>query len=312
MKKHFSKEEIEKLNSLNLVELLRKDGYNIVAAHNGYYLEEHDSLKISEYNGWKWFSQDKGGKNIDFFMQYEDMDFITAANHIVQLSDATYEHTDAITKEKKYIEKDVNKIEYKKPTANIDNKRAFAYLTQKRCLDKSLVKSLMDTGYLYEDKEHHNVIFLATDYDGNVVSSFERGTTEKKFAGDTPGSIKDYRFRITSPGSDKVNIFEAEIDMLSYISMYGLENENYISLGGVSTRALDAFLNESGINVSTLNICLDNDKIGNQAAEKFKQKYSENYEIKRDLPKFKDYNEDLVNKTRDFEHSMNEDKEMVM
>lgn len=305
MKNRYSKEEIQRANSYSLPDLLRMGGYILVPDRRGeYHLQEHDSLKISEHNGWKWFSQDIGGKNIDFFMQYENLDFLSAVERIFSIAG------EVLRDEKEKIDpgSDHNRASDHKadtdafaekpfvmPPRNDNDRRAYAYLVKTRCLDPKLVSGLMKSGHLYEAAGTHNAVFLGTNYEGNIVSAFERGTGPRKFARDTAGSSKSYRFRIVSPGSDKLNIFEAEIDLLSYISMNGLKNENYIALGGRSSQALNAFLKESGIDIKSVNLCLDNDEVGNKASESIKRDLEGfgNYNITRDLPKNKDFNEDL-------------------
>lgn len=296
---YYDKEQIEKANSFNLVDLLRSSGHILVPerSRGEYHLQEHDSLKISEYkNRWHWFSRDTGGKNIDFFMQYEGLSFVDAVDRIYALS-GNVAHGVAAEAEKAkpaaaHIADTEHREPYKMPERNKDDRRAYAYLVKTRGLDPKLVSRLLKSGHVYESEKRHNVVFVGTDYKGNVTSSFERGTGEKRFAGDTAGSDKRYRFRIVSPGSQKVNVFEAEIDMLSYISMNGLKKENYIALGGVSTLALDAFIKESGICIDHINLCLDNDEAGNTHAKQIADEMKD-YIVTREVPKYKDFNEDL-------------------
>ena len=83
--------------------------------------------------------------------------------------------------------------------------------------------------------------------------------------------------------------------MLSYISMKGLRDENYIALGGVSPLALDTFLKECGAEIQNVNLCLDNDDAGIVAADLIKESLLRKgkYAVTRELPAGKDFNEDL-------------------
>jgi len=309
MNRRYSKEEIELANSYSLPDLLRKSGYILVPDRRGeYHLQEHDSLKISEHAGWKWFSRDMGGKNIDFFMKYENRDFISAVDKIFSLTGDLDRKSDAARRsapensakhspEKVNVpaERDREEVPFKLPEKNENNRRVYAYLVKTRCLDPALVKGLLDSGYVYESENTHNAVFVGTDYEGNITSAFERGTGTKKFARDAAGSNKCYRLRVVSPGSKKVNVFEAEIDMLSYISMHGIRNENYIALGGISPLALDTFMKESGLDIDSVNLCLDNDDAGIVAADLIKNELQKkgDYIITREVPSGKDFNEDL-------------------
>lgn len=296
---YYSKEDIERANEYSLVDLLRYAGYVLVKEGKDYSLKEHDSLKISEHNGWKWFSRDLGGKNIDFFMQYENLKFIDAVDRIFSVMNDRKVMTE-LEYSSSADSKEVSSGEFTLPERNGDNKRVYAYLTKTRGLDQNLVKNLLQSGYVYEAKNSHNVVFVGKDYEGNIVSSFERGSTDKRFTRDTYGSDKNYRFRIVSQDASKVNVFEAEIDMLSYICINGLKNENYVALGGVSPNALNAFL-EHNKQITNVNLCLDNDVVGDKAADKLKRALEDKYIVTREKSFNKDYNEDLI-----------KNKEMVM
>lgn len=294
MAHYFTNAERDKANSYNLIDLLRYAGYNIVKAGNEYYLKEHDSLKLSEHKGWKWFSKDIGGDNIGLFMELENLSFTESCERIFSLmNEKTYKTDIEIGDSYKHYES--SHSGFRRPPKNDNNKRAAAYLIKTRGIDSQLVFKCLNAGDIYEAKNSHNCVFVGKDYDGNVVSSFEKGTgSAKKFVRDTYGSNKNYRFRILNSQSDKVNVFEAEIDLLSYISIYGDMKENYIALGGVSDKALKTFLQENKSDIRHINLCLDNDDAGNSAAEKLTEIYKLGYEVTREKPKLKDFNEDLL------------------
>ena len=294
MKKFYSKDEVNMANSFNVIDLLRYAGYILVKESGHYYLKEHDSLKISETDGWYWFSKGIGNvSNINLFMELENLSFVEATSRILSIMNAPSEM--APLEEARYVSKKSNPDGiYIMPEKNEYTNRIEKYLIEKRKLDVGLVKWLIKTGKIYESKGNHNVVFVGKDYDGNVVSSFERGTAEKKFAGDTLCSNKDYRLRITNSKSRTVNVFEAEIDMLSYICIKKNMAANYISLGGLSMRALNRFLLESKNDIKIINLCLDNDHWADLAAERFKKAFNTDYIVTRELPKLKDFNEDLI------------------
>ena len=87
-------------------------------------------------------------------------------------------------------------------------------------------------------------------------------------------------------------MFEAPIDLLSFIQLFpkDWEQRSYLSLGGTSDRALTAFLSDSP-NITSVFLCLDNDKAGEEACEKIAGKEVPCERIIRLKPVLKDWNE---------------------
>ena len=59
---------------------------------------------------------------------------------------------------------------------NEDNEKIIKYLTEKREIEKKLVEEWIDRGDIYEEKKHHNVIFVGRDADGIPRYAHCRGT----------------------------------------------------------------------------------------------------------------------------------------
>lgn len=58
-----------------------------------------------------------------------------------------------------------------------------------------------DLKILYEEKEHHNLVFLGKDKDGIVRYATKRGTADiygKKYRGDVAGNDKNYGINIVN------------------------------------------------------------------------------------------------------------------
>lgn len=91
-------------------------------------------------------------------------------------------------------------------------------------------------------------------------------------------------------------MFEAPIDLLSHITLFpaGWEEHSYLSLGGVSAKALERFLSERR-DIESVFIATDNDEAGNYAAEKLAELVPQEISVYRFLPNAKDWNEELVN-----------------
>lgn len=295
-KKYIDPELVKLAKEQNVFDILQKDGIPMIKKSREYRLQSHDSLVISPEKGFYWFSQDIGSTNpIDFYMLVENMNFKDAVYKVLDVMNYDYSKSNIVidTEENGAI----NNAKFMLPKRAENDKRAFAYLVKTRKLDGTLIKELMKKGLIYQDEKHANVVFLGKNYDGEVVSAFKRSSFTKGeiYKGDALGSHKDYRFRIENPESKVVNVFESEIDLLSYVTMQSKRerNENYISLGGVSMRALLQFLKHSDI--EQINICTDNDDAGNAAAASIKEKLGDKYLITRELPIGKDFNEDLTN-----------------
>lgn len=150
---------------------------------------------------------------------------------------------------------------------------------------------------IYEDARYHNAVFVGFDKDGIARHAHKRGTYTQgePFKGNVDGCDPRYSFHHTGQG-DTVYVFEAPIDMLSFLSLYqqDWQRHSYVSLCGVAEHALLQLLEESP-QVKKIGLCLDNDKAGIKARKRLAsilvgKGYSEVFSL---LPQQKDWNEDL-------------------
>ncbi|WP_444641240.1 DUF3991 domain-containing protein [Caproiciproducens sp. R1] len=135
---------------------------------------------------------------------------------------------------------------------------------QERRIDSEVISFFVHNRSLYESANTHNAVFVGYDSTGKARAAFQKGTlTEKPFRGDVDGSDKEYFFNYHG-GSERLYVFEAPIDMLSFIDLHkekGWQKHNYLALGCTALPALLRFLSEyQGIHQIVL--CLDNDKSG--------------------------------------------------
>ena len=99
--------------------------------------------------------------------------------------------------------------------------RVFAYLLKTRGLDADVVSYFARRKLLYEDAAHHNAVFIGTDEGGCPRHAHLRSTNSfgKAFRLNVESSDPRYSFHHT--GTDgSLYVFEAPIDMLSYISIH--------------------------------------------------------------------------------------------
>lgn len=305
-KNRFTQEQYEKALKVNLLEYA-KEHFEIKKKGNEYCLKDHDSLVINpRKNTFYWHSQSTGGSTIQFKMIMEGKNYVDS---ILELSG---DESFFIPKNyESYVEPKKNFV---LPEKNNTYKHIYAYLEQTRKIDRTVIQKLVDEKKLYEDV-NKNAVFVAYDMNNNPKYAFKRSTnTNVNFKGDVPGSDKS--FGIEVKGNDnRLYVFESPIDMMSYISITKMGNINFtsncIALGGVSTKALDYYL-ENNENISDIIVCTDNDVAGNEAFETIKNKYSNKIDkISRHLPECKDFNEYLVKNYEKFKvfESQNEVKE---
>ncbi|MGY2660968.1 AAA family ATPase [Enterococcus faecium] len=194
--------------------------------------------------------------------------------------------------------------DFRLPEKEENNDRIIRYLTENRGIEKNMVEEWIGSGDIYEEKKHHNVVFVGRDADGIPRYAHCRGTGETKYRGDVAESDKSYGF--CHRGTDnQLFVFEAAIDLLSFIQLFPKDwkKRSYLSLGGISSAALMAFLSERP-QITSVFLCLDNDHAGNEASEKLAIEIPDGYSVIRLKPSRKDWNEILCDKNADRKKSI--------
>ena len=98
--------------------------------------------------------------------------------------------------------------------------RVYGYLLQRRGIDKEVPDAFAYRNLVYECERYHNAVFVGTDKAGTVRHIHKRSTAAQGgFKGNAPGSSPEYSFHWHG-GGDVLYLFEAPIDMLSFISLY--------------------------------------------------------------------------------------------
>ena len=280
----YTQAQIDRANAVNLEDFLRSQGETLIKSGREYRWKEHDSLTI---RGNKWFrhSQSKGGYPVNFVMEFYGKSFPEA---IQMLTGENGEgQTEATT---------APPTEFHLPLHSKTADRAIQYLTESRGLNKTLVEAFLFSGDIYEDAKRHNVVFVGRDQNGIPRYAHVRGTDEP-FRQDITGSDKSYPFRYEGNGS-QLFIFEAPIDLLSFICLYprDWQTRSYLALGGVSGKALDHFLSERK-DICQVFLCLDSDTAGSEASLRLAQNIPDGISVARLVPARKDWNDVLRQKT---------------
>jgi hypothetical protein len=105
-------------------------------------------------------------------------------------------------------------------------------------------------------------------------------------------------FGFAHRGTDKqLLVFEAPIDLLSFIELFpkNWQQHNYLSLGGVSGKALRQFHSERP-DVERVFLCLDADKAGEDACKRLAGLLPDTVSVTRIQPCMKDWNDVLVHR----------------
>ena len=279
----YTQAQIDKANAVDLEKFLRAQGETLVRSGKEYRWKAHDSLTVY---GNKWFrhSQSKGGLPVDFVMEFYGKSFPEAVQMLTEEPGEVQPEADPAPSPA-----------FRLPLRNVTNANILNYLTQERKLSPSLVNFFIVAGDIYEDAAHHNVVFVGRDADGHPRYASSRGIREK-FRQDTAGAEKAFGF--AHRGTDKqLLVFEAPIDLLSFIELFpkNWQQHNYLSLGGVSGKALRQFLSERP-DVERVFLCLDADKAGEDACKCLAALLPDTVSVTRIQPCMKDWNEVLVHR----------------
>ena len=292
----FTDEQKVLANSVNLEEFLRMRGEKLERAgveHKLIYYDssgKHDSITI---RGSKWFDHKNqtGGGAIKFMQEFYGMDFQTAVQELLgqRVTPLSHSPPKAIAKEEKK--------EFKLPEANSNMHRVYAYLIKQRFINPNIISHFAKQHTLYEDKEHHNAVFVGVDENGVPRQAHKRSTNSygNSFRITCEGSDTRYSFAHFGE-SKRLYVFEAPIDIMSFLTLYpkDWQKHSYIAMNGVYENAvLTALKNHS--NLREIVLCVDNDEGGIEAVDRLRDILHENGypNVKRLAPEFKDWNECL-------------------
>ena len=283
----YTEEQIIRANQTDLVSFLSAQGEQLGKSGKEYRWKKHDSVTVSG-NRWYRHSQGRGGYPVDFVMEFYNATFPEAVKMLTgEEGEGRNSTCPAPSPDFRLPEKEEN------------NDRIIRYLTENRGIEKNMVEEWIGSGDIYEEKKHHNVVFVGRDADGIPRYAHCRGTGETKYRGDVAESDKSYGF--CHRGTDnQLFVFEAAIDLLSFIQLFPKDwkKRSYLSLGGISSAALMAFLSERP-QITSVFLCLDNDHAGNEASEKLAIEIPDGYSVIRLKPSRKDWNEILCDKNAD-------------
>ena len=244
IKRRFTDTEMQIVRETDLLELLTHLGYQVKRIGRYHTTAEMDSLRIKDRRTWFRYSQNTGGDAITLVQQFCDKTFPEAVEYLLTFNGRA---RDSPAKAVPSVKRDEVQKPFTLPPRNTDDRRVFAYL-RKRGIAAQVIRQFMNSGLLYEDAEHHNCVFVGKDHAGQAKYAGLRGTYDrdgKGFRGDVTGSDKNVGFAIPhDPTSDQVRVFEAPIDLMSYLTLHR-EPINAVALCGLYDGALETYLKDN-------------------------------------------------------------------
>lgn len=206
-----------------------------------YTLKEMDSIRIYDKSHWfRWSRQyeqgNNGGSQIDFLRVFCGMDVKSAVFWLLDF--AGYGR---ITEAQKKIQLK-HQVEGKKeerkpfvlPMASYDNTYLYSYLKEVRGIRKEVIDYFVNQGLIYESRNYHNIVFKGNDKYGKTRFASQRGVFDKEgksFKCDVAGNDKNFGFNVVNEGSEELIVFEAAIDLMSYVDIFNDFNSNKLALG---------------------------------------------------------------------------------
>ncbi len=293
----FTNEQKEQANNVDLVDFLKFRGEKLQRIGREFKLiyynssGKHDSITIS---GSRWFDHKSqvGGGAIKFMQTFYDMDFPIAVQSLLGMN-LEVSYTPKTASERKIEEPKAFVL----PEKNSDMHRVYAYLIKQRFISPNIITHFAKKHLIYEDKDHHNAVFVGVDEENIPRQAHKRSTNSfgQTFRITCEGSDTKYSFAHFGT-SNLLYVFEAPIDMLSYLTLnpQSWQKHSYIAMNGVYESAVLTAL-KSHSNLSEIVLCTDNDEGGIDAVDRLTDILVQNGfdDISRLSPKFKDWNEDL-------------------
>lgn len=284
---HFTEQQKTQARQTDIAELLRSQGETL--KRSGSESEWMDGGQKVTIRGNLWYHQYEqvGGDAVDFVRRFYNKSYPEAMEYLLGGSGGTLAVSPSVQKEEK---------PFVLPPKNDNMRRVFAYLLNRRGIDREVLYAFVHKGMIYESADYHNAVFVGFDSNGKPKHAHKRGTgSESSYKGNVSGSHPEFSFH-WSGQSDTLYLFEAPIDMLSFISTQkeGWRQHSYAASCSVSDRVLFQTLKDNP-NIRQVVLCLDSDEPGQTAAKRIADKlFVQGTASEILVPVHKDWNEDLL------------------
>lgn len=289
---HFTDEQKERANSVDLVDFLQRQGEKLLPSGRDKRLASDHSITVRG-NSWYDHSSQEGSYAIDLVKRLYNLSFPEAVSLLLGGEQGV-----EYRQHRKNSEPEQRKP-FALPPAHTDMRRVFAYLIKQRCISREVLSEFAREKLLFEDSEYHNAVFVGYDEKGIARHAHKKSTaTGSAFRINVEGSHPAYSFHYISknPNPHNLFVFEAPIDLLSYISLHpqNWKQHSYVALNGMSEQPVLKLL-ELYPQLQRVALCLDNDEAGHKAASRIhKTLRQQGFEaVVYDVSAHKDWNEDL-------------------
>lgn len=321
----FTEEELAIAKSVDLCAVAESLGYTVKRIGKYHTLKEMDSIRIYNRSHWyRWSRQydrgNNGGSQIDFLRVFCGMNVKDAVFWLLDF--AGYRRIESPVKQPlvHQVSQENRKAEERKPfilpEPAGDNSYLISYLNQERGISRTVIDMFLKAGLIYESRHYHNVVFKGNDKDGVTRFASMRGVFDKQgkpFKCDVAGNDKNFGFNVANDNSTELVVFEAAIDLMSYVDIFTDYESNKLALGMLADAPLVTFLREHP-QITYIRFCLDGDEPGRKASLELMEKYyGLGYEVEDCPPPagYKDYNEWLVATKLSLSASANHTSEII-
>lgn len=238
-----------------------------------------------------WFHQYErvGGDAVGFVRKFYNKEYAETVQFLLDGKCGT------ITRAKP---KEIERKPFEMPKAYWNINRVKDYLCNVRGIDEYIIQEFVDKKMIFESADYHNAVFVGFDKNGVPRHANKRRILKSStFKGNAEGSLDEFAFHWIGT-NNKLFLFEAPIDMLSYICMNkeNWKENSYAASCSISDRVLFQCLNEYP-NINEVFIGYDNDFYGQRAAKRTQNKLDNmnGYKSEIIVPSYKDWNEDYLN-----------------
>ena len=285
---HFTEEQKNRAASVDLEEFLRMRGEKLTRSGREKRMTSDHSVTI---RGSEWYDHatEKGGGPISFVRDFYGLSYPEAVSLLLD-GEQGVEYPTAKPQEEEPPKP------FELPPINGDCRRVYAYLLKQRRIDREVISHFVKAGLLYEDAKYHNCVFVGTDENGVPRHAHKRSTNSygEAFRINVEGCDLRYSFHHIGE-DDQLFVFEAPIDMLSYITLNpdGWEQHSYVACCGTSSIPVLNMID--GLpQLRQVFLCLDNDKAGHTSSERMVELIADRgLRADRLTPEHKDWTEDL-------------------
>ncbi len=263
---YFNDEQKQRASEVDLERFLLAQGEELIRSGPEKRLKRDHSVTIRG-NGWYDHAIKEGGGPVSFVQRFYNLSYPEAMSMLLN-----GEQGQPFQRAEPKQERAPKPFEL--PPAHSDMRRVYAYLMRQRFISRDVLSEFARAGLIYEDAEHHNAVFVGNDEHGVARHAHKRSVNSfgKTFRINVEGCQPQYSFHWMGT-SDCLYVFEAPIDMLSFLTLYpkDWQKHSYVAL------------------------CLDHDPAGIEACGQHIETLRERGYTQAVMlqPQQKDWNEDL-------------------